>query len=114
MQTTSGTCSRFATAAAIATLAILAACGGIDAPPVAGTNTACTLALAASTGDADLQAAIENALRRQDPCSLPDAPLRSAARATGSDVRTSYQLVRVERDEESVRAVFEAVPETRS
>jgi hypothetical protein len=105
--------SRFASAVAISTLSVLAACGETDAAPVAGTNGSCTIALAASTDDAHLQAAIETALRRGDVCSLPDAPLRADARATGSDVRTSYQLVRVERDEESVRAVFQAVPETR-
>jgi len=94
--------------------AILAACGQTDGAPVAGTSTACTIALAASTDDAQLQAAIETALRRQDPCSLPDAPLRAEARTTGTDVRTSYQLVRIDRDEESVRMVFEAAPATRS
>ena len=114
MHRTSGTFfSRFASAAAIAMLSVLAACGP-DQTPGAGTNTACTLALAASTGDADLQRAIEAALRREDPCSLPDTPFPAAARATPSDVRSSYELVRIERDTESVRAVFEAVPETRS
>jgi len=102
--------SAFATIAAVS----LAACGGPDKTS-GGTSSTCTVALAASTDDAHLQAAIENALRIQDPCSLPDAPLRKAeARTSGPDVRTSYQLVRVERDEQAVRAVFEAVPETRS
>jgi len=106
---------RFAIAAAIAALATVAACGGTDSAPGAGSNTPCTIALAASTDDAHLQQAIETALRRQDPCSLPDTPLRTTSvRASGSDLRTSYQLVRIERDEESVRAVFEAVPEMRS
>src|SRR5437868_2063972 len=103
--------SRLASAAAIA--ASLAACGGTDQSH--GGTGACTITRSASTDDAHLQAAIENALRRQDPCSLPDAPLRAAeARAAGADVRTSYELVRVERDDQSVRAVLRAAPETRS
>ena len=114
MQTTSEfRFSRFASAIAIAAATTLAACGGSDQSP--GGSSACTITLHASTDDAHLQMAIENALRRQDPCSLPDAPLRKTeARAAGGDVRTSYELVRVERDDQSVRAVFAAVPETRS
>jgi hypothetical protein len=106
--------SRFASVAAVFALAMLAACGPTDGAPVAGTITACTIALAASTNDAQLQAEIETALRRQDPCSVPDAPLRAEARTTRSDVRTSYQLVRIDRDETSVRMVFETAPGTRS
>ena len=107
--------SRFASAAAIAAAATLAACGGSDRSGGATTET-CTLALHTSTDDAHLQAAIESALQRPNPCNLPDASLRSVqARATGSGagLRTSYELVRVERDDQSVRAVFQAVPETR-
>jgi hypothetical protein len=103
--------SRFASAVAIA--ATLAACGGTDQSPSG--SSGCTLALHASTDDAHLQAAIETALRRQDPCSLADPALRTVeARTAGADVRTSYELVRVERDDQSVRAVFAAAPETRS
>jgi len=94
----------------------LAACGGIDPPSSATAPGGCTITLSASTDDAHLQAVIETALRRQDPCSLADPLLRAAAvraTGTGADVRSSYQLVRVERDTESVRAVFQAVPETR-
>src|SRR5205823_12032413 len=116
MQTTSGfRFSRFASAIAIAAATTLAACGGTDQSP--GGSGACTLTLHASTDDAHLQAVIENALQRQDPCSLSDAPLRkteSRAAGAGGDVRTSYQLVRIERDDQSVRAVFQAAPETRS
>jgi hypothetical protein len=106
--------SRFASAFAIAALTTIAACGGPEQAPAGTAPGACTLALAASTDDAHLHTAIENALRRQDPCNLPDPPLRAAeARRAGADVRTSYALIRVERDEESVRAVFQVVPEIR-
>jgi hypothetical protein len=106
--------SRLASSFAAIAAVSLAACGGTDKTS-GGTSNTCTIALSASTDDAHLQAAIENALRIQNPCNLPDAPLRKAeARTSGPDVRTSYQLVRVERDEQAVRAVFEAVPETRS
>jgi hypothetical protein len=107
---------RSPSAFAIAAAAVVAACGGIDPPSSASAPGGCTIALSASTDEAHLQAAIESALRRQDPCSLADPQLRApAARATGTgaDVRSSYELVRVERDTESVRAVFQAVPETR-
>jgi len=106
--------SRLASAFTAIAAVSLAACGGPDKTS-GGTSNTCTIALSASTDDAHLQAVIDNALRIQDPCSLPDAPAgQAAARASGPDLRTSYQLVRVERDEQSVRAVFEAVPETRS
>ena len=88
-------------------LATLAACGGTD-PSVSGSN-ACTVAFAPSMDDAHLRVAIESALRRQDPCAS-DTAMRT------SDLRSSspFELVRVERDEQSVRAVFQARPETRS
>jgi len=107
--------SRLASAFTAIAAVSLAACGGPDKTS-GGTSSTCTIALSASTDDAHLQAVIDNALRIQDPCSLPDAPAgQAAARASGPDLRTSsYQLVRVERDEQAVRAVFEAVPETRS
>ena len=68
---------RFASLVASAAFAFVAACGGPERATGGVTNT-CTIALSASTDDAHLQAAIESALRRQDPCSLPDPPLRTA------------------------------------
>jgi len=101
---------RFASAATIATT--LGACGGTDQPTTA--TSPCTITFAASTDDAQIQAAIENPLR--PPCTLSDPPLRASAAGAGAaraDIHTSYELVRVERDEKSVRAVFRTTLETR-
>jgi len=84
--------------------ATLAACGGTDEAP-SGASHSCTITFARSIDDAHLQAALVQALRRQDPCAL-DGAMRA------SDP-SPFELVRVERDEESVRAVFQAVPEMR-
>ena len=120
--------SRFASAAAIAAATTLAACGGSDRSGGATTET-CTLALHTSTDDAHLQAAIESALQRPNPCNLPDASLRdfmvfeghASAGGTRQLADAWYRLpifyfsntLRIERDDQSVRAVFQAVPETR-
>jgi hypothetical protein len=107
---------RFASAVAIAAATTLVACGGTDQSPGSTSTSTCAITLAASTDDAHLQTAIENALRRQNPCGLPDTAVRTpAARSAGAraELRTAYELVRVERDQESVRAVFQAVPEMR-
>jgi hypothetical protein len=94
--------------AVVLAFATLAACGGNDPSP-SGASNACTLTFVRTIDDAHLQVAIERALQRQDPCGL-DTTMRT------SDLRnpSPFELVRVERDEESVRAVFEARPETRS
>jgi hypothetical protein len=87
--------------------ATLAACGGTD-PSVSGSN-ACTVAFAASIDEGHLRVAIESALRRQDPCAS-----ETEMRTAGLRSPSPFELVRVERDEESVRAVFQVRPETRS
>jgi len=97
----------FSVAVVLAFATLAAACGGTDRP--GAVPNACAVTFARAIDDAQLQAAIESALQRQDPCSLTSA-MRT------SDLRSSspFELVRIERDEESVRAVFQAVPETRS
>src|SRR5256885_12218638 len=90
---------RFASAATIATT--LGACGGTDQPTTA--TSPCTITFAASTDDAQIQAAIEDPLR--PPCTLSDPPLRASAaggRASRGRIHTSLQLPCPWRAEETV------------